>query len=140
VVKVPCQIVLKKIKNKTISSNLINGDIYQLPFKDDEFDLCWNLGTIEHLKLPCLALLEMKRIAKRHVICCVPAPSIIWRFATFTRRIVETDCSLWTENTIYYEEAELKVLFEEAGFSNVCVEQQRFLWIPLVNIVFGVKN
>jgi ubiquinone/menaquinone biosynthesis C-methylase UbiE len=48
------------------------GDIYNLPYKDDSFDLLICTEVLEHLKDPKKALSELKRVTKKYVIFSVP--------------------------------------------------------------------
>ena len=46
----------------------INGTVYELPFKDNEFDIIFCSNLLHHLDNPINALNEMKRVAKNTVI------------------------------------------------------------------------
>lgn len=48
------------------------GDIYKLPYKANSFDLIICTEVLEHLEDPKMALAELKRVAKKHVILSVP--------------------------------------------------------------------
>lgn len=119
---------------------LINADVLQLPLKSNCCDLSCNVGTIEHFTNPVPVIREMKRISREHILCAVPAPSIIWKAATFARKGVENDASLWVENTRYYSESQLKGFFQMADIRNIHTLQQRFLGLPFMNIVYGTKE
>lgn len=62
------------------AKNLIIGDMFCLPFKDNSFDLVWNEGVIEHFKEPknIQACKEMARVSKKYVIVAVPSKNPIW--------------------------------------------------------------
>jgi 2-polyprenyl-3-methyl-5-hydroxy-6-metoxy-1,4-benzoquinol methylase len=51
---------------------LKQGNIYDLPYKDNEFDLVLCTEVLEHLEEPEKALKELKRVAKRYCIISVP--------------------------------------------------------------------
>lgn len=59
---------------KEIHPDLVikKGDIYKLPYKDDSFDVIICTEVLEHLEDPKSALLELKRVSKKHVILSVP--------------------------------------------------------------------
>lgn len=48
------------------------GDIYNLPYKDDSFDVLLCTEVLEHLKDPEKAIKELRRVSKKHIIFSVP--------------------------------------------------------------------
>src|SRR5262245_50534513 len=48
------------------------GDIYNLPYKDNTFDLIMCTEVLEHLDDPTRALAELKRVTKKYLILSVP--------------------------------------------------------------------
>src|SRR5690606_39171367 len=44
------------------------GDIGRLPFRDGEFDLVLAIEVLEHVPFPELALAEIARVTRRHVV------------------------------------------------------------------------
>ncbi len=60
------------------------GDIGRLPFRDDQFDLVLAIEVLEHVPFPELALAEIARVARRHVVVSVPREPI-WRAANLAR-------------------------------------------------------
>jgi len=60
------------------------GDIGRLPFRDDEFDLVLAIEVLEHVPFPELALAEIARVARRHIVVSVPREPI-WRAANLAR-------------------------------------------------------
>jgi ubiquinone/menaquinone biosynthesis C-methylase UbiE len=48
------------------------GNIYELPYKANSFDLVICTEVLEHLDDPKAALLELKRVAKKYLIISVP--------------------------------------------------------------------
>ncbi len=48
------------------------GDIYEIDFADDSFDLVCCFEVLEHLHEPDRALKELARVAKNHVVLSVP--------------------------------------------------------------------
>ena len=126
---------LKKVN--TTSAHLINADIHMVPLADGCCDLSCSVGTIEHFPDPIPIIKEMKRISSAYVLCAVPAPSVIWNTATLIRELVEKDASLWAENTRYYSRAQLVGIFAAAGIHNIRTDQQTFLGLPFINIVYG---
>ena len=48
------------------------GSVYELPYKDNSFDLIVCTEVLEHLEEPAKALKEMLRVSKKHLIISVP--------------------------------------------------------------------
>jgi len=48
------------------------GSIYELPYKDNSFDLITCTEVLEHLEKPAKALQEMLRVTKKYLIISVP--------------------------------------------------------------------
>tara|TARA_B100001964_G_scaffold202962_1_gene231653 strand:+ start:6817 stop:7590 length:774 start_codon:yes stop_codon:yes gene_type:complete len=54
------------LRNKNINASFLNGSMFELPLKNEQFDIVWNAGVLEHFvrEDQKKALLEMKRICK----------------------------------------------------------------------------
>jgi len=50
----------------------LQGDVFQLPFQDNSFDLVTAVEVLEHLERPRGALAELKRVSRRYVLLTVP--------------------------------------------------------------------
>jgi len=61
---------------KARNLNVVVGDIYSLPFQDNEFDTVYSSHVFEHLENPEKALMESIRVAKKRVIHIVPDGNI----------------------------------------------------------------
>lgn len=55
----------------------LQGSIYNIPLKDNSFDMVTAIEVIEHLKDPLSALMELKRISREYVLIQVPYNEII---------------------------------------------------------------
>lgn len=60
------------------------GDIYNIPFKDNSFDLVICCEVLEHLEQPEKALAELERVTKNYVILSVPNEPV-FKLANFLR-------------------------------------------------------
>ena len=76
---------IKIAKNIHKVNNLIRGDIFNLPFKNNSFDISWNDGVLEHFKPPKFmqACQEMARVSRKYVIIAVPGRYSIWVIRKF---------------------------------------------------------
>ncbi len=63
---------------------LRQGDVQQLPYDDDRFDLVLGTEVLEHVDDPSRALREMARVARRHLILSVPREPL-WRMLNVLR-------------------------------------------------------
>lgn len=60
------------LENVPIDGDYVQGDIENLPFKDNSFDIVFSSHTIEHVRNLPKAISELKRVAKRQVIIVTP--------------------------------------------------------------------
>ncbi|HSX10022.1 MAG TPA: class I SAM-dependent methyltransferase [Candidatus Saccharimonadales bacterium] len=63
---------------------LRQGDIYKLPYRDNQFDLVICTEVLEHLEDPEKALKELKRITKKYCVISVPNEPL-FMFGNFIR-------------------------------------------------------
>ena len=61
-----------------------SGRAESLPFGDGELDLVAAIETLEHVEAPALALAEMVRVARRHLLVSVPREPV-WRALNMAR-------------------------------------------------------
>lgn len=68
----------KKIKKiwELRGINVKTGNIYKLPFKDNEFDTTYSSHVLEHLQHPKKAILESIRVSKKRIIHSVPSGDV----------------------------------------------------------------
>lgn len=52
--------------------NIKTGDIYNLPYKDNSFDVVVCTEVLEHLDNPQKALLELRRVSNKYMLLSVP--------------------------------------------------------------------
>jgi SAM-dependent methyltransferase len=101
--------------------SLIEGDIINIPLKDNAVDLAWNIGTLEHFDDPVAVIREMRRVSNVSI-SFVPADLIIWKIYKLVCRMLgypkeeEEKCRLYSKDLLRKE-------FEEAGYSNVIVKK-----------------
>ncbi len=71
-------------RKKNPSVNFHEASVYELPFEDKSFDLVILSEVLEHLETPEVALKEIGRVTKRHVLISVPHEPI-WRVGNMAR-------------------------------------------------------
>lgn len=63
---------VKVAQQRNPRANIAVGDIYNIDFADDSFDMVYCFEVLEHLHEPDRALKELARVAKNHVVLSVP--------------------------------------------------------------------
>ena len=105
-----------KIKDRVETVEDVN--VYETPFKENQFDLAWNFVTWTELDNPELFLKEMKRISKRYVFlvtCNNFQPGYPWH-----RLIHKIFGFPWTHGQVKYNHmTKVKRMFRRAGFNIV---------------------
>ena len=71
---------IKSAKTKYPYLDFVLGDICNLPFSKNNFDVVFNAGVLEHFRNPLDPLREMKRVSKRQgfVVVFVPNTFSLW--------------------------------------------------------------
>jgi len=91
---------------------LVEGDIENMPFKDNEFDFVHSSHVLEHTTNPCKALNELQRVAKAGYI---EVPSRMMEF------INNQEYHYWFIYTL-----DNKIIFEEkTEFENILFQKKR---------------
>jgi len=105
---------LNVAKSKFGASNLISGDMFQIPFKSNSFDVVWNEGVLEHFKEPTnlAACKEMSRVSKNLVIIAVPNRYTVWPIRKTLLKAVKKWPYGYEES---YSPNRLKKLMENSG-------------------------
>jgi ubiquinone/menaquinone biosynthesis C-methylase UbiE len=75
---------VQKAKELYTNIKFIAGNIYNLPYDANSFNLITALEVLEHLQNPELALEEIKRVSQKWVIFSVPVEPL-WRFLNLLR-------------------------------------------------------
>ncbi|MES2223531.1 MAG: class I SAM-dependent methyltransferase [Patescibacteria group bacterium] len=76
--------LVKLAKERTPQITAEKESIYELPHKDNSFDLVFTLEVLEHLEDPEKALKELKRVTNKYIIVSVPHEPI-WRILNMLR-------------------------------------------------------
>jgi SAM-dependent methyltransferase len=100
----------RKVKNL----RYVVGDIYQLPFKANVFDLVWNNSTLEHLECPQTALLEIKTKLKLKGSIFIGVPYLGGPLGLFNR-FQDTSIGHWVGPS--FTKSDLRDLLRNADFS-----------------------
>lgn len=132
---------ISNFKNSSINCKFTLGDIFQLPFQDEMFDLVFNQGVMEHFKItgtdPAPAIKEIMRVLKKNgtLIIFIPAffspLHIIYKFL----KIFNATDQLWPyEKQEFLHKKELRKMMESGGCTNVTVKR---LWSSLFFSLIG---
>jgi len=123
----PLQIAREQLKSKAI---LVQGDLFNIPFADESFDLTFNNSTMEHFKNPLDGLKEMARVTKRgsYVFVGVPftyGPLSIYKLKKSSFK------DAWDGTT--YDKKGMKKLFDDAGLE--VVDSRTFFFRCFVGVM-----
>ncbi|MFC2138999.1 class I SAM-dependent methyltransferase [Bacteroidota bacterium] len=75
---------IKDAKQNLPFCNVMEASAYELPFKDNEFDLVICSEVLEHLEEPEKAIQEINRVANKYILLSVPNEPI-WRILNMAR-------------------------------------------------------
>lgn len=62
---------------KTKNAEFVKADVFKMPFQENSFDFCWNIGLIEHYnqKKAEDIIIEMTRVTKNSGYICIRVPN-----------------------------------------------------------------
>lgn len=118
--------------NKDIDSGVV-GDIEELPFADNKFDLVMSVDVMEHLERPDLFVKEVSRVLKRGKYFFFTTPNRKSLFGTAARLLPNKTIKLLTRlinrkatiNDVHYYRLNTVSQIEETlmtfGFHDICV-------------------
>lgn len=75
---------LRMAKSERPTRRLVMGDLHQLPFATEAFDLVLVLEVFEHVGEPSLALREVRRVCRKYLLASVPNEPW-WRIGNMLR-------------------------------------------------------
>jgi 2-polyprenyl-3-methyl-5-hydroxy-6-metoxy-1,4-benzoquinol methylase len=70
----------------------VHGSVYDLPFKDENFDTVVMSEVLEHLEHPLDAVREVKRVCKSRIILSVPNPYSVQQLYTIFMHRYSLEC------------------------------------------------
>ncbi len=114
---------LREASKRGSNLSLVAGDVNQMPFKSEIFDLVWNSSTLEHLENPMNALTEMKRVTRHDGFVFVGVP---FRGGPlfFQPWICNTRIGNWIGPV--FTEKRITSLFRDAGLKPVGISRYFF--------------
>jgi SAM-dependent methyltransferase len=98
------------IQRSAVPQLLQVGDVYDIPFPDDSFDIVFEASLLHHLERPVDALREMRRVARKGVAICEPNRNHP-PMAAFG--VVSSVC----RGLLHYSRSTLRDLAEDAGLA-----------------------
>ncbi|MBI4379056.1 MAG: class I SAM-dependent methyltransferase [Nitrospinae bacterium] len=112
----------------------VKGDIFDMPFKGERFDLVWNGGVVEHFENPSEGIRQMAAITKPggYVFVSVPAIFTLHTFIVrpHRRRIKNFFYDVWGKEKSYTERglvSEMKKGGLKDIFSSTCNLRRAFI-------------
>ncbi|HLC71517.1 MAG TPA: methyltransferase domain-containing protein [Candidatus Nanoarchaeia archaeon] len=110
---IPLKIAQEQLKSKAI---LVQGDLFNMPFIDESFDLTFNNSTMEHFKNPLDGLKEMARVTKKGGCVFVGVPFTYGPLSVYKLK-KSSFKDAWDGTT--FDRKRLKQLFQDAGLEVV---------------------
>lgn len=105
----PLRIAREQLNSKAI---LVQGDLFNIPFADESFDLTFNNSTMEHFKNPLDGLKEMARVTKKGSYVFVGVPFTYGPLSVYKLK-KSSFKDAWDGTT--FDRKGLKQLFVDAG-------------------------
>ena len=128
-------------KHMTLEAKFALGDLFHIPIKDEQFDLVFNQGVMEHFRLanldPSKGIKEMLRVLKKNGTLVILVPAyfsplfFIYRFFK-TFNLLEKHWPYTDQDFLHKHE--LYSMMEKAGCKNIIV---RRLWSSLFFSMIG---
>lgn len=117
---------IKRAKERVKKAKFYVGNLYDLDFPDNTFDVAIASEIIEHLTDPVKALKEIKRVLKPNGYVIIDLPSrsnfcdAFFRLFKIDKNL---DWGLYTDKThiAFYTMGEIKDILEKAGFKPKCI-------------------
>ena len=117
--------------NKNARGEFVLGDLHNMSFRDDSFDVVWNQGVLEHFKDPTAAIKEMIRVTKRggYIIIFIPAFLSPLHFIYFFLALCGLK-NLWPfEEQEFFPAKTFKRFMRQAGCRNTEIKR---LWFKSI--------
>ena len=92
------------------------GDLFDLPYEDNTFDITWNSGVIEHYDFADKAIIEMKRVTKPGGNILVAVPNLI------APELLANQFKNRRGTEHYFSQRSLKNFLENQDLADVSVE------------------
>jgi len=124
--------------NSNAVDEYILGDIFDLPFEDNSFDLVMSCGLLEHFTIEDLEiiLLEMKRVGNC-VVAWLPICGLAFKTLWAFRNI--TGANVYSE-TYHYGTKKIQEIFSMLGFFNIKVGVVSFGFVFKYLFVYAVSR
>ena len=105
------------------------ASVYNLPFKDNFFDLTVACEVLEHLEEPHIALPEIQRVTKKYFLASVPQEPL-WRILNFMRGKYITTLGNYPGHIQHWTPGEFVKLV--SGYFDVCEIVRPFPWTMII--------
>jgi ubiquinone/menaquinone biosynthesis C-methylase UbiE len=129
------QCAKRYIIDQRVSVPLVAGDTFDLPFKDNTFDLVFSQGLLEHFKDPLRALSEQIRVIHPGGFLCVDVPQR-WSLATLNKYWHIRRNTWFAGRETSFSLNQLELLLHQNGLKVV----SSYGWMYFPSLMFGVRN
>jgi len=115
--------------------SLAAGDVFQLPFKSNTFDLVFSQGLIEHFTKPSAAIREQIRVIRPGGLLCIDVPQT-WSLLTLYKRWHIWRRTWFAEWETSYSLGKLEHLLRDEGLQII----SSYGWLYFPSILYGFRN
>jgi len=125
--------------NSKMVDNYVIGDIFNLPFQNNSFDLVISCGLLEHFELNSLKNMvsEMGRVSNT-VVAWLPTCDLNWQILWYVRNLLNKQIRF--PYAYKHKIENLEKLFTSLGFKEVKTDIIRFAWFFKYIYVHGNKS
>lgn len=119
---------------------LVEGDLHQLPFKKESFDIVVCAEVLEHLKNPAIGLKEINRVLKKEGRLILTIPNNLTFPISIWEKILSLLKLLHTPHRQKFSKRKICQLIAEAGFSMKGFDNLLFFFPYFIKLINKFKK
>ncbi|MDD1707296.1 MAG: class I SAM-dependent methyltransferase [Methanoregulaceae archaeon] len=138
--------MVRRATTRCPSSDFVVGNAELLPFREESFDAVCSILAFSYVKKPLDLLSESKRVLRHggSIAVCTLGKNLLTKglpaIYTMAEVMKMRRIGMGSFGERYYDEQEIRALFEDAGFNDVQVKRCSFAHLNLVEPLFGIAR